>query len=85
MPTRQPWHPQPEKIQIGEDIVVSVLGIDSSAVKLGIEAPKNIRIFRWELYEQIQKENLASSEKQVQDVTQAAEWLKKILFKEIQQ
>ncbi len=66
-----------EKIQIGEEIVVSVLGIDGTAVKLGIEAPKEVRIFRRELYEQIQKENLASSEKQVKDVTEAAEWLKK--------
>ncbi len=66
-----------EKIQIGEDIVISVLGIDSTNVKIGIEAPKDVRIFRWELYEQIQKENRESSRKQVEDVTQAAEWLKK--------
>ncbi len=66
-----------EKIQIGEQIVVSVLGIDSSTVKIGIEAPKDVRIFRWELYEQIQMENRESSKKQVEDVTQAAEWLKK--------
>ena len=40
---------QNEKIKIGDDIVVSVLKIKGNTVRLGIEAPKNIRVVRGEL------------------------------------
>ncbi|MCC7087261.1 MAG: carbon storage regulator CsrA [Pirellulales bacterium] len=38
-----------EQIQIGEDVVVTVLQVKGQTVRIGIEAPKNIRILRSEL------------------------------------
>jgi carbon storage regulator len=41
-----------EAIRIGPDVVVRVLGIDNGQVKLGIEAPREVKIYRSELYDQ---------------------------------
>lgn len=38
-----------EKIVIGGDIVVTVVRIDRNQVRLGIEAPSDVRIFREEV------------------------------------
>ena len=51
-----------ERICIADDIVVEVLDIVGSNVRIGIEAPSEIRIFRHELWLEIQAENKAASE-----------------------
>jgi len=38
-----------EKIQIGEDITITVVDIDRGKIRLGIEAPRDVPIFRQEL------------------------------------
>ena len=38
-----------EKIQIGEDICITVVDIDRGKIRLGIEAPRDVPIFRQEL------------------------------------
>jgi len=46
-----------EKIVIGDDIVISVVEVRGDQVKLGIEAPRNVKVFRQEVYDAIQDEN----------------------------
>ncbi|MQN02252.1 MAG: carbon storage regulator [Lachnospiraceae bacterium] len=46
-----------ESIIINGNIVVTVMEVKGDHVKLGIQAPKNVSIYRKEIYEQIQKEN----------------------------
>ncbi|WP_010286854.1 carbon storage regulator CsrA [Kurthia massiliensis] len=58
--TRKPG----ETVMLGEDIQVKVVSIDGDQVKIGIEAPRSLKIFRKELYEEIQKENKAALETQ---------------------
>ena len=50
-----------EKITIGNDITVSVLGIKGNHVKLGIDAPRNMPIYRTEVYKSIVEENLRAA------------------------
>lgn len=38
-----------ERIIVGENIVITVIGIDRGKVKLGIEAPKDVSIWREEI------------------------------------
>ena len=38
-----------EKIVIGENIVVTVVEIDRGKIRLGIEAPKNVPVYRQEI------------------------------------
>lgn len=51
-----------ESILLGEDIEITVVKIDDSSIKLSIEAPKNVKILRKELYEAIKKENQDATE-----------------------
>ena len=46
-----------EAIKIGDDIEIKVVAISGDQVKIGIDAPKHIEVYRQELYEQIQVEN----------------------------
>ena len=41
-----------EVLAIGQDITVEVISVDGDRVRLGIQAPKDTRIFRKELLEQ---------------------------------
>ncbi|MGP1588005.1 MAG: carbon storage regulator CsrA [Treponemataceae bacterium] len=51
-----------EKIKIGEEITVSIIEIRGEQVKIGVEAPKEVKVFRQEVFNAIQNENkLAAS------------------------
>jgi carbon storage regulator len=50
-----------ETIVIGEDIRVTVVDIRGDTVRLGITAPKSIAVYRQEIYEAIQRENLEAA------------------------
>lgn len=71
-----------ERINIGDDIVISVLEINRGSVRIGIEAPKQISILRNEVYEKIRQENLNSSHGISADVANAACLWRKKSFKE---
>jgi len=43
-----------ESIIIGEDISIKILALSGSQVKIGISAPRSLRILRKEVYDQIQ-------------------------------
>lgn len=47
-----------QSIRIGDDIVIKIIQIDGSQVKIGIEAPKGVFIFREELYEKLRETNI---------------------------
>ena len=49
-------------IMIGDDIEITVIGIQGEQVKLGIVAPKNISVHRKEIFDQIQKENAEAAQ-----------------------
>lgn len=42
-----------ETVMIGEDIVVTVLGIKGNQVRIGVQAPKNVAVHREELLKRI--------------------------------
>ncbi len=47
-----------ESIIIGENIVITILGVEGERVKIGIDAPADISILRQELYDAVKAENL---------------------------
>ena len=50
---------QGESIVIGNNIEITVLEAKGDQVKIGISAPKSVPVYRKEIYAQIQKENEA--------------------------
>jgi carbon storage regulator len=49
-----------EKIIIGDNVTVSVLGAKGCQVRIGIEAPRDVKVNRDEIHQRILKEQEAS-------------------------
>ena len=54
-----------QSIMIGNDIEITLLEIKGDQVKIGINAPKSVPIYRKEIYVQIQDENKIASEGEI--------------------
>lgn len=50
-----------ESVTIGDDIKITILSIEADRVKLGIEAPKDMRVYRYETVKKVQVENRAAA------------------------
>jgi carbon storage regulator len=55
-----------ERILIGDDVEVMVLGVRGNQVRIGIQAPTNISVHREEIYHRIQQEKLSDQALQQQ-------------------
>ena len=55
-----------QSIMIGDDIEVSVLSIMGEKVRIGIQAPRSIPVFRKEVYLEIQQEKAAGGRAEVE-------------------
>lgn len=51
-----------EKLMIGDDVVVSIVEVSGGTVKLGIDAPRSVPIYREELWAAVRDENRAAAE-----------------------
>ncbi len=64
-----------QSIMIGDEIEVSVLAIMGEKVRIGIEAPRSVPVFRKEVYVEIQQDRGAAEDDR-EEVDQALEGLK---------
>ena len=46
-----------QQIKIGDDITITIIEIHDGQVKIGVEAPRNIKVFRQVVFNAIQPEN----------------------------
>jgi carbon storage regulator len=56
-----------QSIMIGDEIEVSVLAIMGEKVRIGIEAPRSIPVFRKEVYLEIQQDHSAEADRKAVD------------------
>jgi carbon storage regulator len=50
-----------QRIVLGDNIFVSVLEVSGQTVRLGIEAPQAVRVYREELWLEVKRENEAAA------------------------
>lgn len=65
-----------ESIIINGNIEIKILEIEDGKVSIGIEAPKDVDIFRKELYESIQEENVKAAKVEL-DIEEMKKFIKK--------
>ena len=66
-----------QSIIINDNIEVTILDVKGDSVRLGVEAPKNVTIYRHEIYEEIKKENLKTAQQSsLEDITMAMDMFK---------
>lgn len=53
---------QDESLVIGDNIVVTILAIDRDQVRLGIDAPRDIPIVRFELFEAVREQGIIAEQ-----------------------
>ena len=51
-----------EKIMIGDEISISIIEIRGDQVRIGVDAPKTVKVFRREVFDAIMAENKAAAE-----------------------
>jgi carbon storage regulator len=55
--TRKPG----EKIMLGDDVVVHVMEIVGNSVRVGIQAPRSLPVYREEIWDAVRRENEAAA------------------------
>jgi carbon storage regulator len=65
-----------QSIMIGDEIEISVLAIMGEKVRIGIEAPRSIPVFRKEVYVEIQRDRQIEASEAVEAVDEALNRLK---------
>ncbi|MFF0828386.1 carbon storage regulator CsrA [Brevibacillus sp. NPDC003359] len=53
-----------ESIMIGDTIEIKVISVDGDQVKIGIDAPRNLEVYRKEIFDAIQEENRLATQNQ---------------------
>jgi carbon storage regulator len=62
--TRRPG----EKIMVGDDIVIHVMEIVGNSVRVGIEAPRSVTVYREEIWNAVRDENRAAADADPSDL-----------------
>ncbi|MGE5680009.1 MAG: carbon storage regulator CsrA [Bacillota bacterium] len=65
-----------EEIRISADIVIKIVSLSETQVKIGIEAPGDVKILRGEVYEKIKENTIAASALSKQKISEDISKLK---------
>ncbi len=50
-----------ESVMIGDDIELSIIELRGDQVKIGVQAPRSVKVYRREVFDLIQEENKAAA------------------------
>jgi len=67
-----------ESVHVGDDIKITILSIKGQQIKLGLEVPEHMPVYREEIYLKVQTQNASALELDNNDLMMAAAlWTKK--------
>lgn len=66
-----------ESIFIGDHIRIKVVEMKGSQVRIGIEAPEDLRIYREEIYLKVRNENQLAARWDIQDFSRIVNFMEK--------
>lgn len=62
-----------ESLYVGEDIKITILGMQGKQVKLGLEVPRETTVYREEVYKRVMEENRRALASTNEDLMVAAD------------
>jgi carbon storage regulator len=65
-----------ESVMIGDQVVVTVVEVRGDVVRLGIEAPREVRVHREEVYRAVGEANAAAAKASEDDISRLAAQLR---------
>ena len=65
-----------QSIVIGDNIEIILVDIRGDQIKLGINAPKTVKIFRKEVYEEVKSQNLEASQSAIEELNILSSFVK---------
>jgi carbon storage regulator len=57
-----------QKVMLGDDVTVHVMEIVGNSVRIGIEAPKSLPVYREEIWAAVKEENQASAKAEAESM-----------------
>ncbi|HEY2321058.1 MAG TPA: carbon storage regulator CsrA [Solirubrobacteraceae bacterium] len=51
-----------ERVVLGDDVFISILEVSGQTVRLGIDAPRSVRVYREEIWLEVKRENEAAAQ-----------------------
>lgn len=64
-----------QQIKIGDDITITIIEVRGEQVKIGVEAPKSVKVFRQEVFSAIKSENNAASDVNAESISALSKML----------
>jgi len=61
-----------ESVHVGDDIKITVLSVKGQQIKLGLEVPEHMPVYREEIYLKVQSQNASALELDNNDLMMAA-------------
>ena len=62
-----------QKIMLGDDVTVHVMEIVGNSVRIGVEAPKSLPVYREEIWAAVKEENEASARAEADSMPRPAD------------
>ena len=59
---------QGDGIVLDDNITIKIIEIKGGSIRLGIDAPRNCKIYRQEVYDRISKENIEAMQWNIADI-----------------
>ena len=61
-----------QKVMLGDDVTVHVMEIVGNSVRIGVEAPKSLPVYREEIWAAVKEENQASAKAEAESMPRPA-------------